>query len=207
MSSATEPAATSRPLSITTAWVQVCSTSASTWLENNTVAPVVRRPGARVGAPRASPAGRARWSVRRARASRGGRAAPGEPEPLAHALRVGLHLAVDGVAEIGDGERLVDVGVGPLGAARLPPQAQVAQPREVRHERADSMSAPTRRSWSEPGFTGVRRTASPRRRWAGSDRGACAGTWSSPRRSDRAGRTTCPRSTVKLRSSTASTSR
>ncbi len=42
-----------------------------------------------------------------------------EPEPLAHALRVGLHLAVDGRPEIGDGQRLLEVGVGPSG--RHPP--------------------------------------------------------------------------------------
>ena len=58
-----------------------------------------------------------------------------EPEPLPHALRVRLHLAVDGGAEIGDGQRRVDVGVGPLVAAGLPPQAQVARPGEVGHER------------------------------------------------------------------------
>ena len=39
MRSSTEPAATSLPLSITTACVQICSTSASTWLENSTVDP------------------------------------------------------------------------------------------------------------------------------------------------------------------------
>ena len=39
MRSDTDPVATSLPLSITTAWVQICSTSASTWLENSTVEP------------------------------------------------------------------------------------------------------------------------------------------------------------------------
>ena len=58
-----------------------------------------------------------------------------EPQPLPHALRVRLHLAVDGGAEVGDGERLLDVGVGPLVAAGLPPEAQVAHAREVGHER------------------------------------------------------------------------
>src|SRR5262249_12706367 len=56
-------------------------------------------------------------------------------EALAHALRVRLHLAVDRGAEVGDRERLLDVGIGPTGATGLPPQAQVAHAREMRHER------------------------------------------------------------------------
>ena len=39
------------------------------------------------------------------------------------------------VAEVGDGQRLLEVGVGPPAAARLPPQPQVAHAREVGHER------------------------------------------------------------------------
>ena len=58
-----------------------------------------------------------------------------EPEPLAHALRVGLHPAVDGRAEVGDGQGLLEIGVGPLPAPRLPPQSEVAHAREVGHER------------------------------------------------------------------------
>jgi len=58
----------------------------------------------------------------------------GEAETLAHALRVGLDLAVDGGAEVGDGERGLDVGIRPLGAARFPPEAEVAHAREVGHE-------------------------------------------------------------------------
>ena len=57
-----------------------------------------------------------------------------EAEPLAHPLRVRLDLAVDRVAEAGDGERAVEVGVGEARAARLPPELQVLHPREVRHE-------------------------------------------------------------------------
>ena len=39
MSSATAPDATSLPLSITTALVQICSTSLSRWLDRSTVVP------------------------------------------------------------------------------------------------------------------------------------------------------------------------
>ncbi len=58
-----------------------------------------------------------------------------DPEPLAHALRVRLDLAVDRVAEAGDGERAVDVGVGEAVAARLPVQLEVGDAGEVGHER------------------------------------------------------------------------
>ena len=55
-----------------------------------------------------------------------------EPEPLAHALRVGLHLAVDGRAELGDGQRLLEVGVGPLRRRPPPTTASSCASREMR---------------------------------------------------------------------------
>jgi hypothetical protein len=50
--SATDPTATSLPLCITTTWLQVCSTSASRWLEITTVRPVAayRRSTSRISA-------------------------------------------------------------------------------------------------------------------------------------------------------------
>src|SRR5204862_269147 len=49
---------------------------------------------------------------------------PSEAEALAHALGVGLDPAVDGGAEVGDGERGLEVGVGPAPAGRRPRDAQ-----------------------------------------------------------------------------------
>ena len=60
---------------------------------------------------------------------------PGDAEPLAHALRVRLDLAVDRVAEAGDRERAVDVGIGEAVAARLPVGLEVGDAGEVGHER------------------------------------------------------------------------
>src|SRR3954451_12527965 len=54
--------------------------------------------------------------------------------PLRHALGVRFDPAVDGRPEIGDGQRLLEGRVGPVIAAGLPPQAQVAHPRQGRHE-------------------------------------------------------------------------
>ena len=76
---------------------------------------------------------------------------PGESETLLHPLRVRLHLAVDRVAETGDRERAVEVGILHARAARLPPQPQVAHPGEVRnergllHHRADAHQLPAAR--------------------------------------------------------------
>ena len=58
-----------------------------------------------------------------------------EAQPLAHALGVGLHLPVDGVAETGDGQRALEVGVGELRSAGLPPELEVRHSREMRDER------------------------------------------------------------------------
>ena len=91
--------------------------------------------------------------------------------------------------EIGDRQRVVEVGVAPLRAARLPPHAQVPHPGEVGHERrrlderADAPQLVARRA------SRGRRTAAPRPPWDGSDRAARAGTWSCPRRWARAART------------------
>ena len=55
-------------------------------------------------------------------------------EPLAHAARVGAHLAVDGRAQACDLQHLREVGavVGPPG--RAPVQAEVVPPGQVRQE-------------------------------------------------------------------------
>ena len=58
-----------------------------------------------------------------------------EAQPLAHALGVRLHLPVDGVAETGDGQRALEIGVGELRSARLPPELEVRHPGEMRDER------------------------------------------------------------------------
>ena len=152
MSSATEPDATSLPLSITTAWLQICSTSASTWLEKSTVAPGVGDPvhelahlahlagvetvGGLVEHEHLGPAEQHAC----------------EAQPLAHALRVRLHLPVDRVAELGDGERLLEVGVGEL--VRRPPPTRACRfviPERCGTNAAVSISAPTRRSSGLPG--------------------------------------------------------
>ena len=59
---------------------------------------------------------------------------PGQAQALAHPVAVGAHPPVDGGAEARDLERLLDVGVLPASARRLPPQPQVPAAREVRNE-------------------------------------------------------------------------
>ena len=65
---------------------------------------------------------------------------------MAHPLRVGLHLAVDRVAEVGDGEGLVEVGVSEARAAGLPPELRFFMPERWGTNAAVSISAPTRRT-------------------------------------------------------------
>src|SRR5690606_8103348 len=58
----------------------------------------------------------------------------GDGEPLLHAVAVLANLAMDGVAEAGDLERLLEMGirVGPAGAAPVEPE--VLQTAQVRQE-------------------------------------------------------------------------
>ena len=109
MISATGPAATRRPWFITTTWVQVCSTSASRWLDRITV-----RPGGRVPEQHVAhlPDLRRVEAVHRLVEHQQVRQAEhglGDGQPLAHALGVGAHRAVEGGAEAVLGK--ISVGV------------------------------------------------------------------------------------------------
>ena len=59
----------------------------------------------------------------------------GDAESLPHPLRVALHLAIDGRAEVGEIDGFVEPGRRPRVAARRPVQLEVAHPRQVRNER------------------------------------------------------------------------
>src|SRR5438552_4410450 len=60
---------------------------------------------------------------------------PGQTEALSHPVAVRADAPVDSGTQARDLECLVDVGVLPAGARRLPPQPQVPAPGEVRDER------------------------------------------------------------------------
>ena len=134
MSSLTDPDATSLPLSITTAWLQICSTSAEYVTRKQH-----RRPGVGDAVDQLAHfthlAGveTVRGLVEHEHVGTAEQDAR-EAQPLAHALGVGLDLPVDGVAEAGDGQRALEIGIGELRAARLPPELEVRHPGEVRDE-------------------------------------------------------------------------
>ena len=119
---------------MTTTWSQVCSTSASWWLETTH-----RASGGRVPAEHLAHLADLRriQAVRRLvehEQVRQPQHRLRDREPLAHALAVGLHPAVHVVAEAGDLQRLVQVGVLRRPPGRAPEQPQVLQPRHVRQE-------------------------------------------------------------------------
>ena len=129
----------------------------------------------------------------------------GDRQPLPHALRVGADPAVDGRAEPGDLQRLVQVRVlcGPAGG--LPVQLEVRLAGQVRQEaRIPRRScrcgtgSPTR-----AGPCGRRRGS--RRRWGRSAPSPSAAWWSCRRRSGPSRPSTWPCSTRKLTSVTACT--
>ena len=135
MSSSTDPAATSFPLSMTTAWVQICSTSARMWLENNTVEPAsdTRRTSWRTSriSPGSSPL------VGSSSTSTSGRPSSTRASPNRCRIPCEYVFTLRSMAEPRSAiaERGVDVGVGPLVPAGIPPETQVAHPGEVGHER------------------------------------------------------------------------
>ncbi len=59
----------------------------------------------------------------------------GEAEPLLHPLRVRLDASLDRVAEIGDRQRVLEVGISETATSRTPPQLEVLHARQVWHER------------------------------------------------------------------------
>ena len=109
--SSTGPAATIRPLLTTTTWVQVCSTSASRWLETSTARPSVayrlQHPAHLGDLRRVEAVGRLVQHQQLGQAEHG----LGDGQPLPHAVAVVLGLAVHRVAQPGDLQRLVEPGV------------------------------------------------------------------------------------------------
>ena len=137
---------------MTTRWVQVCSTSASRWLETITVRPAAAY---RISTSRISRiCGGSRPLVGSSRISRSGQAEHGlgDGEALAHALRVGAHRPVERVAEARRSPA-PPPGARPRRGGRSPASTAPGWPRPDRCGRkpAPSTNAPTRDSTGAPG--------------------------------------------------------
>ncbi len=113
----------------------------------------------------------------------------GDAEPLAHALGVPLHLAVDRGAEVGEVERVVEPRRRPRVVARGPVQLQVAEARTGTARTRVSRRATRRGVAPMRSAARARPGVERRRRRVGSTRPTCAPSSSCRRRSVRAGRT------------------
>ena len=152
-SSRTVPAVTSWPLSMTTTWLQTCSISDEEVAREQDGRALVREPAQQLAhRPHLLRVEAVRRLVEQQQLGPAEQH-PGEAEPLAHALRVGLHPALDRVAEPGDRERAVEVGVGP---AASPPASHHSRrfriPERCGTNAACSIIVPTRASSRAPGL-------------------------------------------------------
>ena len=154
VSSSTAPVSTTLPWSITTTWVQVCSTSDKQVGGDDDRTPgrgvVGQHSPHRLDLGWVEPIGRLVQYQQGRQAEHG----LGDAEPLPHPVAVAAHLAVDGRTKSGDLQRLVQVSLLQRATGGLPVRHQVRHAGEVRQEAGPSMNAPTEPSTSAPACTG-----------------------------------------------------